>query len=148
VTWIDLDPGEDVHTYMKGLCAPELQQMDLSQPSLLKLKIARDPDSDEHFVLIQLYHVISDHVGLDILVKELMLYQMGQGDDLPAPVPYREFVAHTQHQALHNDAQTYFQNTLGDVDEPTAPFNLVDVQGDGSRIIETRMMVPAEVSEQ
>ena len=35
---------------------------------------------------------------------------------------------------------------LGDVTEPTAPFGLVDVQGDGSGIVEGRLGVEADLA--
>ncbi|MBQ4860068.1 hypothetical protein, partial [Pseudoalteromonas sp. MMG007] len=53
---------------------------------------------------------------------------------LPAPIPYREFVAHTLHQAATLDAKGFFSELLGDVNEPTLPFGLKDIHGDGSRI--------------
>ncbi|PCK04617.1 MAG: non-ribosomal peptide synthetase, partial [Alteromonadaceae bacterium] len=81
-----------------------------------------------------------------IIEKELSCYQTGQGDSLPETVPYREFVAHTRHQALQHNAETFFTNMLADVEEPTAPFNLLDVNGDGSRIIEARADVPEATS--
>jgi len=146
VIWLDLGAEKNIESVMRARCIPEQQWMDLGQAPLLNLQIAADAYSQEYFVLLQYHHIISDHVGLDIIQKELTLYQQGLGDTLPAPVAYREFVAHAQHQALHNDAEAFFKNTLGDIDEPTAPFNLLEVNGDGSRIVEIREKVPTETS--
>ena len=37
--------------------------------------------------------------------------------------------------------EAYFRKMLGDVQEPTAPFGLLDVQGDGSGIEEAHLLV-------
>ncbi|MES2296924.1 MAG: amino acid adenylation domain-containing protein, partial [Pseudomonadota bacterium] len=151
VSYLEAQPGQDSLSFAQSLCARDAQHMDLSQPSLLKVKIVRDraqPQDELHFVLLQVHHIITDHVGLDIIQKELALYHMGQADNLPATMAYREFIAHTQHQAKHNDAQAYFRQTLGDIDEPTAPFNLLDVQGKDGQILDHKLAVPAQVSDQ
>ena len=42
--------------------------------------------------------------------------------------------------------EAFFGEMLGDVDEPTAPFGLVDVQGDGSGVGESRQLLDRDVS--
>ena len=146
VTWLKFGAEKNIETEMRALCTPQQQWMDLGKAPLLNLQIANDPNSREYFVVLQYHHIISDHVGLDIIQHELTLYQSGQIERLPQAVPYREFVAHSQYQALHNDADGFFKKMLGDIDEPTVPFNLLDVNGDGGRIVELRAGVPAKIS--
>ena len=73
---------------------------------------------------------------LEIIQRELAVYQAGQATSLPASVPYREFIAHTQHLAREFDAQAFFTDMLIGIDEPTTPFDLIDINGDGTRIVE------------
>ena len=148
VSWPELDAGQDIETQMQALCAPDKQWMDITQGPLLRLQLAQSVDSGECFILLQLHHIISDHVGLDIIQKEVIAYMAGQGDSLTPAQPYRDFIAHVLHQEELNDATAYFTEMLGDIDTPTTPFDLVDVQGDGSNIIELRENVPDEISAQ
>ncbi|WP_460860580.1 condensation domain-containing protein, partial [Rheinheimera gaetbuli] len=148
VTWLSAPKDTDVESHMQSLCAPEIQQMDVTQGPLLKLQVMADTASEQHFVLAQLHHLISDHIGLEVIQHEVGMYEQGQVEQLTTPVPYREFIAHTQHQARVNDAEAYFRGVLEDVTEATAPFNLMDIQGDGSRIVEVREIIPTDVSMQ
>lgn len=147
VSWLDLHDSVDLEAELRARCINETQQMDLRKAPLLQLQIAADVHSGQHYIQLQYHHIISDHVGLEIIEKELSLYRSGQVQQLPTPVSYREFVAHTQHQSAHQNQEAFFASMLGDVEEPTLPFNLVDVAGDGSRIVEACAQVPAEISE-
>jgi len=49
-------------------------------------------------------------------------------------------------QAQQQDAEGYFRNKLGTIDEPTTPFGLVDVYGDGSEIEEHGQAVEAALA--
>src|SRR5690606_39099937 len=146
ISWLEVSPEEDVQAKMQALSTPAHQWMDLTQGPLLRLQIAADPHSEQYYVLLQLHHIISDHVGLEIIRKEVMANEAGDVDHLPTPVPYREFVAHAHYQAKHTDAETFFRSLLGDVNEPTLPFNLRDIHRDGLQIEEVRAAVPDAVA--
>jgi len=146
VDWLALEGVDDLDEEMRARCAPEKQSIDLGRAPLLQLQIAVAPESEQHFVLLQYHHITSDHVGLEIIQRELAFYLDGDAERLPAPVPYREFVAHAQYQAEQHDAEAFFSDMLGDIDEPTTPFNLLDTNGDGSRIVEAIEHVPAQTS--
>lgn len=148
VSWIELEAGIDCLSYMEGLSAPEIQQMDLGQAPVLRALIARDAGSEEFIILLQYHHIIFDHVGIEIIRREVLYYQAGEGDNLPAVVPYRKFIAHVLNHAVHNNAEAYFQKQLADIDESSIPFNLVDTQTDSSQIVEVQKIVPLEFCHQ
>ncbi|WDE06110.1 non-ribosomal peptide synthetase [Thalassomonas viridans] len=148
VSWLEVNTGQDTGEFMQQLSQPEKQWLDLSKGHMIKVQVAEDDNSGDCFVLLQLHHIITDHVGLEVIQEELMAYLAGQSENLSPSLPYREFIAHSQYQAKHNNSESFFTNLLADVDEPTLPFNLKDVQGDGSRIVEASAAVPDEVAGQ
>ena len=58
-------------------------------------------------------------------------------------MPYRNFVAQARLGVSQQEHEAFFRQMLSEVDEPTAPFGLMDVQGDGSDIGEASRMVEA-----
>ncbi|WP_395375878.1 non-ribosomal peptide synthase/polyketide synthase [Marinicella sp. W31] len=142
VNTLTLDASRDTRTQLREHMAPGRLWMDLTEAPLLRLEMAADPHSDEVFMLICQHHIINDHIGLDILINEVNAYlgAEDEGDkavlDLPAQVPYREFIAHTLMLSEAGATQAYFESKLGDVDEPTLPFGLQDTQIDAAEINE------------
>jgi amino acid adenylation domain-containing protein len=78
--------------------------------------------------------------------QEIQAFLLGQGAKLPAPLPFRNFVAQARLGVAREEHEAHFTKLLGDVDEPTAPFGLVDVQGDGSGVTEARLAVDAQLA--
>ena len=77
---------------------------------------------------------------------EIEAHLLGQAGQLPAPLPFRNFVAQARLGVSRAEHTAFFQQMLGDVDEPTAPFGLTDVYGDGSDIAEARRLVDASLA--
>ena len=147
VTCVDFESDDQALTHLEARSLAETQTMDLSKASLLKIDLARVKDNAHIYVLIRFHHIISDHVGLDIVYQELAQYMQGLGEKLLSPIAYREYIAHTQHQNKTHNAQTYFQEVLGDLDEPTFPFGLSNVQGNGGHINELRKRLPIKLGQ-
>ena len=125
--------------------------MDLTKAPLLSLTVlpvnCHQRDGQRYLVQLNFHHIISDHVSLEVIQTELAMIQAGQFEQLPTPPGYREFIGHTMHQAEHHDAEAFFGGLLGDVDEPTAPLGLIDIQGDGCAIAEYRQRIPDALSD-
>jgi amino acid adenylation domain-containing protein len=148
VKWVELDPDQDAFSQMQALCEPALQWLDVQSAPLLHVQAASDSNSDDYFVIVQLHHLIDDITSMQILREEVVAYLQGKEQALPKPKPYREFVAHTLHMAEHFDAEVFFKAQLGDVETPTLPFNLLDIQGGDTTIDSFKTQVPTDISQQ
>lgn len=131
---ITLTADSDEQQQMESRMALTDLWVDVQRAPLLNIQVAHSLQGEYAYVLIQKHHLISDHVSGAILLNEVQTILEGEEALLSSPMPYRNFVAHTLAQSNGQEAESYFRGCLGDIDEPTAPFNLLDVHGDGSDV--------------
>jgi hypothetical protein len=143
---IELDASQDANAHIQRLYAAK-QWLDMSRAPLIRLVIAKEPDSGQYHGLLQMHLFVSDHIGLEIIQREYAAYLAGQFDKLPPALAYRDFVALTLQQTRQDEAKRFFSRMLGDVDEPTLPFNLSDLRGDGYQHQLARSLVPPAITE-
>ncbi|HEY0189504.1 MAG TPA: amino acid adenylation domain-containing protein [Kofleriaceae bacterium] len=145
VEHVALDPARDAEAQARALLA-EQGAMALDRAPLLRVQLAADPGAPRWFVVVRAHHLIEDATSLRLMFDELMVHMAGGGAALAPPPAYREFVGHTLHQLASRDAAAYFRERLGDVREPTVPFQLTDTRGDGRGVRELRRAVPAALT--
>ncbi|MDB6015101.1 MAG: amino acid adenylation protein, partial [Gammaproteobacteria bacterium] len=143
---VSLDPGRDPIEQLEERMRPERQRLDLRNAPLIQLQIASDGRGEQWYALLLTHHLVMDNESLDILLSELTTYLHCGAAQLPEPVPYRNHVAQALAHAKANDAEAFFRNKLADVDEPTAPFGLLEVHGDGSLVEEAHAELDAELA--
>ncbi|GAA5703539.1 non-ribosomal peptide synthetase [Streptomyces avermitilis] len=132
-----LDPDGDPEQQARALL-DRFGRMAIDRAPLLRLVIAEDPNSERRYLLLNAHHLIEDATSLRLTLEELGAHMAGRAELLPPPAPYRDFVAHVLHQRDPDEAEAYFRGVLGDVTEPTTPFGLTDVRGDGRRVLQHR----------
>ena len=133
---ITLDPRDAIEQLEERMRSDQ-QRLDLRRAPLMRLQIAAD-SSERWYALLQVHHIVLDAVSLRIVLSEVLAHIDGRAHELPATLPYRSHVAQALAQARSRDADAFFRRKLSDVNEPTAPFGLLDVHGDGSQIKEAR----------
>ncbi|MDX3117047.1 non-ribosomal peptide synthetase, partial [Streptomyces scabiei] len=124
--------------------------MDLSRAPLIGLHVARAPQDaadDRWLALIRMHHMVQDHTAKDVLLEEVRAFLAGRGDELPEPLPFRNFVAQARGAVDESDHERYFGELLGDVDEPTAPYGLVAARGDGSGVVRDALTLPQDLTD-
>ncbi|WP_279629273.1 non-ribosomal peptide synthetase [Amycolatopsis thailandensis] len=119
------DPAEE-------LTAAVRDWMPLDRAPLLTTHIAADPDGDRWLCLLRVHHLLQDHTAMQVMLTELRAHLAGRTDELPPPLPFREFVAQARFGVPKEEHERYFREVLGDVTEPTAPYGLTEVHGDGT----------------
>ena len=104
---------------------------------LLRVFIAAQPEGGGRWLaLLQVHHLVQDHTGLEVLLGEVGALLEGRGEDLPVPLPFRNFVARARLGVSPAEHERFFAGLLGDVTESTAPFGLTDVHQDGTAVEE------------
>ncbi|HEV2734234.1 MAG TPA: condensation domain-containing protein, partial [Longimicrobiaceae bacterium] len=143
----ELDPaGGDVARQLWSRFDPRHSRLDVRRAPLMRLHVARDAAGDRWVMLRRHHHLIGDHVSFEVMNEEVRAHLLGRAHELPPPVPFRAFVAETRRGAGRAEHEAHFRELLGDVDEPTAPFGLLDAWGDGSGIEEARLRVDREMA--
>ncbi|KAK3817438.1 MAG: Non-ribosomal peptide synthetase module [Benniella sp.] len=120
-------------------------KIDLTQAPLVRLIVAQDTDG--RWVLLQLiHHIIGDHVAAEIRNYEIEQILHGQGHNLPEPYPFRNAIAQARSKGDHEIHRPFFEEMLGDIDEPTFPYGMVEVQNNGANITESHSILSQELN--
>ncbi|GLF92744.1 non-ribosomal peptide synthetase [Streptomyces yaizuensis] len=99
-----------------------VRRIDIRRAPLLRVSVA--PDGDRWLLGLHLHHLVGDHGTLDAIGREVAALVSGEGNTLPPPVPFRDFVAHVLTTADPAGDRAFFTDLLGDVDAPTDPYGL------------------------
>ena len=126
---------------------PRTYRLDVSQAPLLRAAAAYERAGDRWLLVLLTHHLILDHTSMEIVVAELRGLMADLQALLPASLPYRNFVAQTRSGMTREQHEAFFRQMLGEVEEPTAPFGLVDVQSQGGETQEGRLPLDAALSQ-
>jgi len=154
VVWRNAPISVEETTLANGDAAAQLQarfastgfRLDVRRAPMLRCVCAFDAQNSRWLLLMLHHHLCIDHTTIEVLLEELQMHLLGQHDHLPAPLPFRNFVAQARFGIGREEHESFFRDMLGDVEEPTAPFGMLDVQGDGSRTEEASVLLDASAS--
>ncbi|HEX6912703.1 MAG TPA: amino acid adenylation domain-containing protein, partial [Longimicrobium sp.] len=131
---VELDAADDAAQALWDRFDPRHTRLDVRRAPVMRACVARDGAQDRWLLLLLRHHLISDHTTLEVLEEEIRAHLRGRESELPAPLPFRNFVAQARLGATPAEHEAFFRGLLADVDEPTAPFGLLDVWSDGSGV--------------
>ncbi|MER9600531.1 condensation domain-containing protein, partial [Mesorhizobium sp. M0244] len=126
---------------------PRRHRIGLGRAPLLRFGIAREPGSGRWLLLELQHHLIGDHTTLEVMHAEVRAVLGGQAHELAAPQPFRNLVAQARLGVDAKAHEEFFRSMLADIDEPTMPFGLGEVRGDGSGVGEARRMLPQALND-
>ncbi|UXH76221.1 non-ribosomal peptide synthetase [Roseateles amylovorans] len=139
--WLSPDDGP-VADQLERLARPGGCRIDVRRAPMLRALAAHDASRARWCLLLPSHHLVTDHRTLAGVVEEITLMQQGRDQELPQPVPFRRFVAQARGRVSRADHETFFTAMLRDVTEPTTPFGMTDVRGDGTGLRQARARLP------
>src|SRR5215212_3534262 len=142
---LEAGAGDGV-TQLRERYNPRSYRMDVRHAPMLRVAIAHDEEKGRWLMMLLQHHLIGDHTTLEVMQEEIEAYLLGRGDRLPKPLPFRNLVAQARLGISGEEHEAYFRELLADVEEPTAPFGLLNVQGDGTGIAQAHMRVEASLA--
>ena len=143
---VKLDPADgDIAEQLRTRFDPRHYRLDIRQAPIMRLFYAEDSANGRWVVLEMMHHLLGDHATLAVMQEEIQAHLSGQEQLLPPPLQFRNFVAQTRLGVSSEEHEAFFTRLLGDIDEPTDPFGLQDVQGNGSRIVEASREVDPQL---
>ncbi|CAK0467489.1 non-ribosomal peptide synthetase [Burkholderia pseudomallei] len=147
VSVVELDAREgDIVRQLETRFDSRGYRMDVSRAPLMHVHAACDGEHERWVARVLFHHLSIDHTTLERVIEEARAIGQGRAEDLPQPAPFRNFVAQARLGVSEADHEAYFRAKLGDIDEPTAPFGLLSVQGDGREIAEAARTLKPELS--
>ncbi|TAX02976.1 non-ribosomal peptide synthetase, partial [Rhizobium ruizarguesonis] len=126
---------------------PRQYRLDLGRAPLMRFVIAREPGSGRWVLLVLQHHLIGDHTTAEVMHAEVRAVLQGRAHELAAPQPFRNLVAQARLGMDAKAHEAFFREMLADIDEPTLPFGLSEVYGDGRGSREARRMLPQALND-
>ncbi|MFD0411969.1 amino acid adenylation domain-containing protein, partial [Kitasatospora sp. NPDC127116] len=136
--------GDEAVARLLAACPPS---MDIRRAPLLDLTITQDASGGRWLVVLRSHHLIRDHQALEVLLDEVRAHLEQEEDRLPEPAPYRDFVAHARLAVTAEQHRAFFERALGEVEESTAPYGVLDTHGEGGEVGETIVELSDELAD-
>ncbi len=143
-----LNPAEgEIGSRLTALFDPRRVRPDLTRAPLLSF-VAAQEEEGSWCVLQQWHHLIGDHSTLAVMQEEINLILAGRGDELAKAPPFRNAVAQARLGVSKAEHEQFFRTMLADIDEPSLPFGLSDVHGEGRDISTAHLALPHTLNQQ
>nr|WCR32674.1 calpinactam synthetase [Mortierella alpina] len=147
VTELALNPADGpIQEQLKQRYNHSNYRPDLTQAPLLRFAVTMGDDG--RWILVQtLHHLISDHVSIEKMNAEVEKILQGQGNALPTPSQFRDFIAQVRAGPTQDEHEVFFKEMLSDIDEPTLPFGLNEIHNNGDEVNEAHMVLPQSMND-
>ncbi|WP_141719186.1 non-ribosomal peptide synthetase, partial [Pseudomonas poae] len=148
VQHVRLNPADgDIIAQLHGRFDARHYRLDITQAPLLRMVYAEDPANNRVAAILLFHHLALDHTAMEVVSQEMRAFLFDQADALPEPAPFRNYVAQARLGVSTAEHEQFFREMLADIDEPTLPFGVQDVQGDGRAIEEAELPLDAALAQ-
>ncbi|MEO8383506.1 MAG: amino acid adenylation domain-containing protein, partial [Acidobacteriota bacterium] len=140
-----LSGERDAIEELSELTNPDRMRLNLRRAPLLAAYVAEDARRGEWLLSLLSHHMVCDHETLELVMADVRALLRDEGQQLAAPLPLRNLVAHASRVPL-SEHEAYFREQLADVDAPTAPFGVLNVQVKSTEIEMAAMRLDSELA--
>jgi amino acid adenylation domain-containing protein len=144
---LDAGEAEDASRALRERYDSRRFRIEVGRAPMLRAIVTHDARNDRWLLLLLSHHLILDHTSLDVILAEVALVAAGRAAELPPTAPFRNFIASTRSGATAQEHEAFFRALLGDVNEPTLPYGLAHVRGDGGGIREGSVALDRALSQ-
>ncbi|AXT32871.1 non-ribosomal peptide synthetase [Pseudoalteromonas tunicata] len=146
--WLPVTKNEQVKDLFTNYVEYGAHRIELESAPLMQLQAMDDQGNGRIYVVLKVHHLLIDHVSLDILMEELALIDADAHHQLPDVTPYRHFIARILNNNQSLASSVYFRDMLSSYIQPSYPFGLSEINGDGSQIREYKARLSTDQSKQ
>ena len=121
-------------------------RLDLGRAPLLGCVYGQDSISGEWTMCFAYHHLVVDHASIEAVIEETAAITQGRTAELPEPVPFRNHIWQATMRADAGAHDAFFGAMLAGIDQPTAPFGLLEMNVSDDCVVEARRSLPAALS--
>ncbi|HEY0856189.1 MAG TPA: condensation domain-containing protein, partial [Albitalea sp.] len=145
---VALDPTDgDIAAQLRARFDPRHHRIEVGQAPLMHGIAACDAPQGRWLLLLLFHHLAMDHATLELLMLEIQAHLLGEQASLPKALPFRNVVAQARLGVPDSEHEAFFREMLAGVDEPTLPFGIADVNGNGSGVEEACRAIDAGLAQ-
>jgi amino acid adenylation domain-containing protein len=126
---------------------PRRERLDVGQAPLLRVALAAEPGSGKWLLLLRWHHLAGDHNTMEVIYQELQAYLRGHADQLNESLPFRNLVAEALLGKTAEEHAAFFRRMLDGIEEPTAPYELLEVRGNASSLREATVTLEPKLAQ-
>ncbi|MFJ4349155.1 amino acid adenylation domain-containing protein [Pseudomonas sp. NPDC089401] len=130
--WAARSPRNGLAAQLCKAYDPQREPLDLRRAPMMALVTAEDAPEGRWLGLLRFHHLVNDAVSLQVLLGELQAFMQGRGEQLPAPVAYRDYVALSSDAGRQARHEAFFRAQFAGVEAP-AP-----IPGLGGTVVDER----------
>src|SRR6185436_8219751 len=91
---------------------PRHYRMELTRAPLRRACIAEDRARGRWLLLTLMHHLTGDHESLEVQQEEILAHLLGRESELPAPLPFRNYVAQARLGVSQGEHERFFRGML------------------------------------
>ena len=138
---LQVGAGEDAAAILEAQTDPRHIRIDLRRAPLLAAYIVEDREHNEWLLSLLYHHILGDRTASELVRTELGK-RLQAGWSEPSPSPSLRALIKQASSVPPAQYEAYFRKVLAGIDEPTAPFGILDTRQTSSDLLTVQRQLP------